>query len=98
MIIGRITIGIRWQAGIVIGLTVLWYLSFGIAMNNIKGDMSVSWFAVYVLLPVVALLFTVIMWWSYLHSDRTQGTWVAVATLVFFSPFILVAAVYLSQR
>ena len=67
MSIKRTIIGIRRQAAIVIALTALWYLSFGIGMNNIKGNVSLSWFAVFVLVPAVALLLTAIMWLSYLH-------------------------------
>lgn len=89
-----IGIGVRLQASIVIGITLLWFVSVpGCAAASQKAGLR-FWDLVCIICPVLALSLTAFMWWSYLHSKRLHGRWVAVATLAVLSPVLL--ALFLS--
>jgi hypothetical protein len=97
MLNNRITVGTRALAAIVITVTALWYLSVGIAMNSVKGTLSLFWWAVLVLFPLTALIFAAIMWWSYIRSDRAYSPWVAIATLLLLLPALMFLLIYFQQ-
>jgi hypothetical protein len=90
----NITVGIRLQASIVIGASLLWFVSLpGCAAASEKpglrfGDL------VSILCTFLALVFTALLWWSYLRSGRPHGRWVAAATLAILSPLIVGLLIY----
>jgi hypothetical protein len=82
-------IGVRLQASIVIGITLLWFASVpGCVAASHKAGLR-FWDLVCIICPVLALALTAIMWWSYLRSDRLHGAWVGLATLAVLSPVLL---------
>ena len=97
MLNNRMTVGTRALAAIVIAVMGVWYLSVGIAMNHIKRNLGLFWWAILALFPIIALIFAAIMWWSYMRSDRTHSSWVVTATLLLLLPVLTFLLIYFSQ-
>jgi hypothetical protein len=86
-----ITIGIRAQASVVIAAVSLWCVSVvGCASEvSYRRPGLRFWDIVLGVCPVVAVVFLVTLWWSYLHSMHAHGGWVSAATLAVITPVLL---------
>lgn len=84
-----ITIGIRLQASVVMAAVALGCVSLPACLAFSEEGGLGFWDVLLGVCPVVALVFTVSVWWSYLHSTRAYGGWVAAATLAIIIPVIL---------
>ena len=85
----NIKFGIRAQASVVIASVLLWCVSVP-RLIGFGGQGGLRLLDVPIAVcPIVALLFTLTLWWSYLHSPRAYTGWVAAATLAVITPVIL---------
>lgn len=92
-----ITIGLRVQASVVIAAVALWFVSVvGCASESSYRKPGLRfWDVMLGICPIVAVVFLVTLWWSYLRSMRTHGGWVAAATLALITPVILYVFLWL---
>jgi len=93
-----IKIGIRLQSSLVIGAVVLWCLTLpGCIALSEPGGLR-FYHVVWLICPIVALVFFPTLWWSYLHSTRVHGCWVSAATLAIITPVFVYALLWLANH
>jgi hypothetical protein len=96
--LANIKIGIRAQAIVVIASIVLWCVSVP-RLIGFGGQGGLRLLDVPIAVcPVVALFFFLTLWWSYLHSARVYGGWVAAATLAIITPVFVYALFWLAYH
>jgi hypothetical protein len=93
----NITIGVRSQAMTVILLIGLWYASLAYGLGHMKEQGSDFWGAVTLFAIPISVVFTIILWHSYLRSGGAHGPWVTVATWFALSPLFLLLMAYLAS-
>jgi hypothetical protein len=87
-----IRVGVRSQAAIVIGITVLWYLAW--LLGNLSGKGFVSnlhlfWVASFIYGPFVATAFSLILLVSHFRAGRPYRTLVYAAVLLSLTPWLV---------
>jgi hypothetical protein len=102
----NIALGVRQQACVVIAAVALSWLSLRVSIGRpaqdaqsfLDGILGVCpiWDVLLGFCPIVALAFTGSLWWTYLHSTREYGGWVAAATLAVIIPLCVFVVIWLA--
>jgi hypothetical protein len=102
----HILLGVRQQACVVIAAVALSFLSLKVSIAVPRRDarslldamlgVSPIWDVMNAVCPFVALVFSASLWWTYFHSARAYGGWVAAATLAVIIPLLVFVLVWLA--